>query len=164
MEWFVSLFAQTTHLSILQMVIRALLVFIAALLMLRLAGKRTFGKRSAIDNVIMIMLGAILSRAVVGASPFVPVILSSLVIVLFHRLLVFISIYNRQIGMLVKGKKESLYKSGSWNEVKMRRCMMSKEDVMEGVRIQINSESFSTIQEIFIERNGEISIVRSSAP
>ncbi|QKG54038.1 hypothetical protein [Hymenobacter sp. BRD67] len=53
-----------------QMTTRSVIVFFVALALLRLSGKRTFGGSTAFDMVVKIMLGAVLSRAVVAASPF----------------------------------------------------------------------------------------------
>ena len=77
MEFIYTLFTllgTSENLSILQMVARGLVVFVLALIMLKTARKKTFGKRSVADNVIMIMLGAILSRGIVGPSLFLDVI------------------------------------------------------------------------------------------
>jgi hypothetical protein len=48
---------------------------------------RSFGGRTALDNIIVILLGALLSRAIVGASGFFPLIASSFVIVIIHGFL-----------------------------------------------------------------------------
>lgn len=71
MDWIKVFFGEGKDLDALQMSCRSVVTFIIALVLLRLAGIRTFGKRSAFDNVIIIMLGSILSRVPVGASPFV---------------------------------------------------------------------------------------------
>ena len=49
---------------------RSAVVFFAALLLLRLAGARTFGGNTAFDVVLKIILGAILGRVVIAASLF----------------------------------------------------------------------------------------------
>jgi uncharacterized membrane protein YcaP (DUF421 family) len=65
MEFIGELMQKTEDLTILQMILRGIIVFVLAIFMLQMAGKKTFGKRSPADNVIMIMLGAILSRGIV---------------------------------------------------------------------------------------------------
>ena len=87
MKWIHILFGHGSELDTLQMTVRGIVIFALTLVMIRLAGQRTFGKRSPVDNVVIIMLGAVLSRAVVGASPFIPTVVASFAIVLIHRLL-----------------------------------------------------------------------------
>src|ERR1700748_454064 len=93
-----TVFGTGKDLTSLQMVCRAVLAFALTLIMIRIAGIRTFGKRSAFDNVIVIMLGSIFSRVVVGASPFIPTTLACLAFVLVHWLLGYISLYNDTSG------------------------------------------------------------------
>jgi len=160
MKWIETLFRQSTDLTVGEMTIRAIVVFLVALVILRVAGKRTFGKQSPSDYVIMIMIGAILGRAVVGASPFLPIIASSLAIVIVHRLLAWASFGNKRIGTVVKGKPISLFKDGEENISNMKRTLISHDDVMEGVRLRIDGDTLDEIHEIFVERNGEISVVK----
>jgi len=42
----------------------------------------------------------------------------------------------------------------------MKRSSISDKDIREGLRLKLNDESLEEVQEIFIERNGEISIVK----
>ena len=160
MNWILNTFRESTHLNLTELVIRSIVVFIVALIILRIAGKRTFGKQSPSDNVIMIMLGAVLSRAIVGASPFLPVIAASFAIVLVHRFFAWLSFGNKRIGNLVKGEVTSLFKNGKENRVNMKRTLVTHDDLIEGVRLQINSDLLENIEEIFIERNGQISVVK----
>jgi uncharacterized membrane protein YcaP (DUF421 family) len=160
MEWINSLFGTGEELNSLQMSVRAAIAFFCALVLIRIAGLRTFGRRSAMDNVIIIMLGAVLSRAVVGASPFIPVLLACAVFVLIHRLLAWLSWNHDGIGKLIKGEHISLFANGEDNIPNMKRSMISKKDMMEGVRLQVNENSCENIEEVFIERNGEISVIK----
>src|ERR1700761_9628709 len=155
-----TLFGSGKDLGSLQMVCRAVLAFLITLALIRIAGIRTFGRRSAFDNVIVIMLGSIFSRVVVGASPFVPTTLACLAFVLVHWLLGYISVRSDFIGRLVKGEKATLYAEGRANHANMRKAMVSEKDLLESVRLRLNSEDLAQVREIIIERNGDISVVK----
>jgi len=85
MELLLKIFGESKDLNALQMSSRGVVIFIIAFLLIRISGRRSFGVRTPLDNIITISLGAIMSRAVVGASAFVPVIVCCFVIVFLHR-------------------------------------------------------------------------------
>jgi len=160
MEWIKIIFGEGSDLNCLQMSCRAVVTFFVTLVLIRIAGIRTFGKRSAFDNVIMILLGSVLSRAVVGASPYIPTVVGCLAFVLVHWVLAWLSLYNDTIGKWVKGERESLYADGKFNEKNMKRSRLSNKDVEESVRVKINAESFEDVKEIYVERSGELSVIK----
>src|ERR1700729_2929957 len=131
------LFGEGKDLDSLQMVCRAIVAFFLTLLLIRIAGIRTFGKKTPFDNVITIMLGSIFSRVVVGASAFIPTTLACLAFVLVHRLLAWLSLYNDTIGGWIKGEASSLYADGQRNERNMRAARISEKDLSESVRQRI---------------------------
>jgi uncharacterized membrane protein YcaP (DUF421 family) len=155
-----TLIGEGTDLNCLQMTDRTIVIFFIALLMLRIAGIRTFGKKTAFDNVIIIMLGAVLSRAIAGASPFIPTICSAFAMVLIHRLLAIMGYFHEGIGKIIKGDRVLLYTNGQQQESNMKSVQISHKDIMEEVRLQANQEDLQGIREIFIERTGEISILK----
>jgi uncharacterized membrane protein YcaP (DUF421 family) len=160
MEWINIIFGHGRDLNALQMSSRAVLIFFITLIFLRIAGVRTFGKKTAFDNVIIIMLGSILSRTVVGVSSFWPTTAACFAFVIVHWLLAKLSFYNDMIGRWVKGEKLSLYANGQENTKNMRRAKISHKDMLEGIREKINADDFDNVKEIFIERNGEISVIK----
>jgi len=139
---------------------RGIVVFIIALLLIRISGRRSFGIRTPLDNIISISLGAILSRAVVGASAFVPVVITCLVIVLFHRFVGWLIANSKFVALLVESDKISLYENGKYLHQNLKRMQLTEEDVMQGVRKSALTEDLKTIKHIYIERNGEISAIR----
>jgi len=155
-----TLFGEGKDLNTLQMVCRAIVSFFLALVLIRIAGIRTFGKKSAFDNVIVIMLGSIFSRVVVGASPYIPTSLACLAFVLVHRLLGWLSFYNDTIGRLIKGEPSTLYADGSRIEENMRKARISEKDFRESIREQINEDDLEHVKQVIQERNGEISVVK----
>ena len=160
MDWIKLIFGEGRDLNTLQMSCRAVVAFLITLALIRIGGIRTFGKKSAFDNVIIIMLGSILSRVVVGVSPFVPTTVACLAFVLVHWLLARISWNNDVVGRWIKGKRSCLYADGHLQRRNMKKARISEKDLMEGLRLKINDESFDQVEKIFIERNGEISVVK----
>src|SRR5437868_2805879 len=103
------LFGEGKELNALQMADRAFVMFFITLALIRISGMRAFGSKSAFDNIIAIMLGAILSRPVVGASDFFPTIVAGFVLAAIHKILALISVNNATISHLIKSKERSLY-------------------------------------------------------
>ena len=56
------LFGNGQNLTALQMGVRAFIMFFIALALIRIGGMRIFGKKTAFDNILVIMLGAVLAR------------------------------------------------------------------------------------------------------
>src|SRR6478672_4808149 len=154
-----SLFGSGEHLTALQMGVRSFIMFFIALALIRIGGMRIFGKKTAFDNILVIMLGAILARGVVGASPFFSTVAAAAVMVIIHKILALLALRHIWVGKIVKGIHRSLYKNGEMNTRNMRIATISKDDLMEGVRLQINSNSLDDVKEAYIEKNGQVSII-----
>lgn len=159
MELLEKIFGTGKDLEIHEMCARAFVTFFIALLLIRVAGMRSFGKKSAVDNVIIIVLGAVLSRAIVGATPYFSTLAACAVIVVTHRVIAFICINNPWLEKIVKGEKRLLYKDGKIDWTNMKRSCVSERDLMESVRLQIGKNTLNEIEEAHIESNGRISII-----
>jgi uncharacterized membrane protein YcaP (DUF421 family) len=162
MEIVNDLFGHGPDLNSLQMSVRAIIVFFIALLLIRFTGMRIFGIKSAFDTCIIIMLGSVLSRAIVGVSPFIPTIIASVVLMLIHKIIASISVSNQFVSHLVKVKPLSLYKNGVLDQKNLEKCSLSFGDVMEEIRLAINQNNLDNIEEIFMERTGKISVIEKS--
>jgi uncharacterized membrane protein YcaP (DUF421 family) len=160
MEILITLFGEGKDLNTLQMCDRGIVVFIIAFLLIRVSGRRSFGVRTPLDNIIAILLGAILSRAVVGASDFVPVIIACFVIVLLHRLFGWCIAHSKAFGRFVEGDRIILFQNGKFVKVNMWKALVCEEDVMQGVRKSALTEDMKDIEIVYMERNGDISAIR----
>jgi len=148
-----------TDLSPLQMGIRAFFIFIIAGALIRIAGIRAFGMKSPFDYTIILLLGAILSRAVYGGSSIVSIVTACLVIVLMHRIFGYLSVYSDKFGRLVKGDKIQLYKDGEPLRKNMRKSMITNKDLAEGIRMEVHFENADRIESAYLERSGHISVI-----
>src|SRR3954470_5966538 len=124
-----ALFGEGEHLGPVQMGLRALVLFFIALVLVRVAGMRSFGRRSAFDNIVGIMLGAVLARGVVGASPFGATVVASAVVVVVHRALAQLCLKNARLEKLLKGEHRQLCRDGALDEHAMIRSGLSRGDL-----------------------------------
>jgi len=159
MDWVFKLFGEGTELSIVQMGLRALTLYAIALILIRTSGIRTIGKKSSFDIVVSILLGAVLSRAIVGASPYWATVSAGVVIVLLHRLLAWLCLRYSKLGIIIKGEERLLYSNGEFLKDNMKKSFLTDGDLLESVRLQVNKNSLDTINEIYLERSGKISVV-----
>jgi uncharacterized membrane protein YcaP (DUF421 family) len=153
-------FGHGTDLNILQMCTRAFVMFFITLGIIRLSGRRTFGIKTPFDTIMSIMLGAVLSRAVIGASPFIPTVFAGLVLAVIHRLLAIASLYSEKLSVMIKGKEQSLFKNGRMNKSNLEKTAITKGDLMEGVRLNGNVYTLDDIEEVIMERTGELSVIK----
>lgn len=156
------IFGTGEALTALQMAARAFVMFFIALLLVRIGGMRIFGKKTAFDNILVIMLGAILSRGVTGASPFFSTVAAVAAMVVVHKVLGWLAMKHVWVGKIVKGYRHSLYKDGKIDEKNLRKTSISEDDLKQGIREELHSDSFEDVKEIFMEKTGEISVVRKS--
>lgn len=148
------------NISPMEIAARAAVMFLIALLLMRIGGMRPFGKGEPFDNIITFLIGGILSRGVVGATPFFSTVAAMIVILLIHKVLAKVSIYNKWIGAKVKGERVLLYKDGNFMHRNMERVSITEHDILEDLRLEVQMGSLEKIKEAYMERSGKISFVK----
>jgi len=152
MQILLTIFGEGKDLTVLQMSSRGVVMFFIALALIRVSGRRSFGVRAPLDNIITISLGAVMSRAIVGASAFLPVVVCCFVIVLLHRLFGWLISRSKLLGRLIEGEKIILFENGIFIDSHMKKALVGKEDVMQGVRRAASTEDMSKITNITLTR------------
>jgi uncharacterized membrane protein YcaP (DUF421 family) len=143
-----------------QMAFRAVTILFISLLMLRISGIRTLGKQSAFDTLTSLMLGSIMGRAVVANQSFFGSILATFLLMLLHRLTAWITFRSKKTGSIIKGEGLLLMKDGDWKKENLMKSHITEEDIMEALRHDVNVNSLDKIKEVYLERSGEISIIK----
>ncbi len=156
------IFGEAEHLRFWHMGSRAVVIFSIALLLIRIAGRRTFGLHAPLDNIIILLLGSILARPIVGASAFIPTVFSALVIVLLHRFLARAGVHHFIFSKITKGTKAILYHNGKFVEANLRYCGVSKDDIHQEIRLKTRRDSLEHIDHIYMERNGSMSFIEKA--
>jgi len=139
------------------------LVSIIAIILLRISGRRTFASNSGLEMVVKFMLGAILSRAIAGDSPFGPIVAAAVTLVLFHRLLAYATYAFPAFGRLLKGQDSVLVDAGVINHQELRRASLSEAAMRAAVRGAANLEDLAQTQTVRLEHDGTISVVKKES-
>jgi uncharacterized membrane protein YcaP (DUF421 family) len=151
---------QPQHLDFSEVALRATVMFIAALVMLRMAHKRFFAHRNALDVLISFVLASTLARAINGSAPFFATLGVGFVLVGLHRFLAWLAARVPAVEQLVKGHATVLVEGGEVREHALRRHDLSREDLREDLRINGVARPEEARRAV-LERNGEISVEKS---
>src|SRR6202030_981316 len=95
-----------TELSLLHTSLRALLIFIVGLALVRIGDRRSLAEKTAFDAIFIVLIGSMLSRAINGTAPFFTTIAAGFVLMLIHR--AFGACKSHALGKLLKGQPVTL--------------------------------------------------------
>lgn len=154
-----ALFGSGNALTATQMSLRGVVIFFLTLLMLRISGRRSFGQHSPFDACIAVLMGSILARAIVGASPFFPTVVTGIAIVLLHRVIGMVSIRLPAIERLISGSPRTLVLDGVTDRNAAFQGLGSESDIIQALREQAATEDLAKARRVTLERNGIISVI-----
>jgi uncharacterized membrane protein YcaP (DUF421 family) len=151
---------ESRDLGVVQMGLRAAIVFVVTLTIVRLGKKRFLGRATAFDVILGIMLGSIVSRGVTGNAPLVPTLGAAAALMLMHWLFSAIALRWHGFGALVKGRPRLLVSEGRMDDEAMRTAHMTEHDLREDLR----SKSVARLEEVRearLERSGHLSVIKA---
>ena len=143
-----------------QMSLRGVIVFLAALFMVRLSNKRSLVEKTAFDAVLVVILASVLSRAINGSAGFYATLGASFVLVLLHRFFAWIACRSHLFGKLIKGSPAVIVTDGKPDARAMRQNLVSEHDLEEDLRLLANLEDVSKVRVARVERSGDISFIK----
>ena len=85
-ETLLGLSVEPKDLTFVQISLRGIIVFLATLIMIRFGHKRLLTRRTPFDAILLVILAAVLSRAINGSAAFFATLGGGMVLVLLHRL------------------------------------------------------------------------------
>jgi uncharacterized membrane protein YcaP (DUF421 family) len=109
--------------------------------------------------VVAILLGATLSRVVVGASPALPTVAASLVIVVVHRVLACACVHSPKLERIIVGAERKVFAEGAFDDAQMSAALITKTDVLETARQELHTTELDDVKAAILERNGQVSLI-----
>lgn len=145
--------------GVLAMTLRTVVVYIMAIILVRLASRRLLAEPSAFDVIVAIMLGSILSRAINGSAPLLPSLVSGAALLAMQRILASISISTTWLGPVVKGGPVLRIRNGVIQKEGLHRAGLTTQDLIELIRLRSDDDEPSRIRLAYLERSGKVSVI-----
>lgn len=140
--------------------VRCLFIYILGIALVRLGNKRFVGRMSAFDFLLAIIIGSMLSRAITSSTQFFSILAACLLLILLHRSFSTIAARSDNFGNWIKGSERVIVKDGEILWKQMRKSNLSKQDLMQNLRLNANIANVEEVKEARLERNGDISVIK----
>jgi uncharacterized membrane protein YcaP (DUF421 family) len=159
-EQLLGLGAEPRHLTFAQISLRGVIVFLSALIMVRLSSKRSLAEKTAFDAILLVIVAAVLSRAINGTASFFGSIGGGFALVILHRFFAWVACRSHAFGKLIKGSPAVIVENGRPDRLAMRRNQISEHDLEEDLRLDARLDDISKVRVARVERSGDISFIK----
>ena len=138
---------------------RAALVFVYGLLLVRVAGRRVFGKWSALDIIVSIVVGSNLSPALTGNAPLWGTLAATTLLMALHWVLAHASALWPAASRVLEGRPIALAEASRLDETRRKLNAVSEADLNEALRQQ-GLSGLEKAERVTLEPSGRITIVK----
>jgi uncharacterized membrane protein YcaP (DUF421 family) len=134
--------------------------FLVTLVAVRLGHKRSLSRKTPFDTVLLVILAALLSRAINGSAAFFATLGGGVVLVSLHRVFAFLTFYSHRFGILVKDRPDVIVRDGQSDVSMMWRNYVSTHHLDEDMRLGVHWDDLSSIRVARVERSGDVSFIK----
>jgi len=142
-------------------VLRALAMYLALMVLFKIAGRRSLAELTTFDFVLLMIIGEATQQALLGddfslTNAFLVIITLIAIDVGFSLL----KQRSRWVSRLIDGEPTIIVENGKLLHRRLRHARLVEADVMEAARSSQGIETIDQIKFAIIERNGKISVIR----
>src|SRR5436190_22380713 len=117
---------KASELSLANISLRAVLIFIVGLGLVRIGDRRSLSEKTAFDAIFIVLLGSILSRAINGTGPLLLTLWASTFLMLIHRFCAYVAYRSHGFGKVIKGQEVTIIRDGKVDWSAMQKKLVSK--------------------------------------
>ncbi|MCP1475729.1 uncharacterized membrane protein YcaP (DUF421 family) [Pseudomonas sp. EB276 TE3739] len=142
-------------------VLRALAMYLALMVLFKIAGRRSLAELTTFDFVLLMIIGEATQQALLGDD--FSLTNAFLVIITLIAIDVGFSLLKQRsswISRLIDGEPTIIVENGKLLHRRLRHARLVEADVMEAARSSQGIETIEQIKFAIIERNGKISVIR----
>lgn len=157
--WFIGGNEVDAVIPIWQLIVRTVVVYGIALLLIRVAKRRFMGGFTTFDILLGFVVGSILSRAITGAIRFIDMIVAVSTLIALHWIISTITYHFDNVSGMIKNSERELIKDGEIKEEAMQKSKIGKNDLLEALRQKGGVENPEQVKSAYLERDGSITVI-----
>ncbi|VVO99327.1 hypothetical protein PS850_02778 [Pseudomonas fluorescens] len=141
-------------------VLRAAAMYLALMVLFKIAGRRSLAELTTFDFVLLMIIGEATQQALLGDD--FSMTNSMLVIVTLIAIDVGLSLLKQRsqwVSQLIDGGPTIIVENGKLLHKRLRHARLIEADVMEAARSSQGIETLDQIKFAILERNGKISVI-----
>lgn len=147
----------TIHVA--SLILRTVLMYITAFVVMRIMGKREIGELSIFDLVISVMIAEIAVFAIEDMKrPLYEGIVPMITLLLIQMAIAKVSLHSRGVRSLFDGKPSVIIQDGRINREEMRRQRYNLDDLLMQLRAN-NIDNVADVEFAVLETSGQLSVM-----
>ena len=147
-----------------ELVLRAFVVYVFLLVLLRITGKRQVGQLAPFDLVLLLVLSNAVQNSInAGDNSLVGGLISAGTLVVLNYGIGYATFRSRRLETLVEGRPEILIHNGKISEAVMRRAQLTHHELNAALR-RAGCATPDDVLAAVLENNGSISVVPKRRP
>ncbi|HOV58242.1 MAG TPA: DUF421 domain-containing protein [Rhodanobacteraceae bacterium] len=141
-----------------ELLLRGSLVYLVLFLIFRLSGKRQVGQLTPFDLVLLLIISNAVQNAMVGPdTSLLGGLIVALVLIVWNRLLGYLSTRSRRMERLIEGRPEVVVHRGRVYEDVLHRNDISLDELRAALR-RNGAFDLSEVEYALLETNGALSV------
>jgi uncharacterized membrane protein YcaP (DUF421 family) len=142
-----------------ELIVRAVVVYVFLLILLRLTGKRQVGQLAPFDLVLLLVLSnAVQNSMNAGDNSLVGGLISAATLILLNYTVGIATWRNKKLEKLIEGKPQILIHNGKLFEDVVANARLTHHEIQAALRLG-GCTCVEEVHAAILENNGEISIV-----
>ena len=146
-------------LPVLEKILRPIIVYIFLIIGLRLSGKRELAQLNPFDLIVLLTLSNTVQNAIIGDDNSVTGgIIGAASLLAINYLVVRFLYDHRKIDQLVEGRADVLIENGKVHTEKLKRELITKEELAAAARKQ-GFDTLSEVRQCILEPGGTLTFI-----
>ena len=145
-------------------VLRAAAIYLALLVLFKIAGRRTLADISNFDLLLLLIIGEATQQALLGDDfSLTNALIVIVTLIVIDVGLSFVKLRFARIDMLIEGTSTLIVEDGRPLKKRLHEARLREEDILLAARQSQGLERMNQIKYAILEKNGKISIIPYSS-